>query len=147
MSLGLVGYGAIGDRLGRNARFASIGNGMAAAAMGACGYFFSARAVFVVTAALLLPTLVALSYIRPREVDPDLAHGAVPQHAEQPPADLRGLLRNRAAFDSGRMRRAVSSRKRLDAASDGQRGDDAIQRMGDSADRRLHRGAASRRRH
>ncbi len=96
LSLGLVGYGAIGDRLGRNARFASIGNGLAAAAMGACGYFFSAQAVFVVTAALLLPTLVALSYVRPREVDPDLAHGAVPQHASKPPADLRGLLRQPA---------------------------------------------------
>ena len=41
LSLGLVGHAAIGERLGRNARFASIGNGMAAAAMGAIGYFFS----------------------------------------------------------------------------------------------------------
>ena len=60
----------IGDRLGRNARFASIGNGVAAAAMGACGYFFSAHAVFFVAAALLVPTLLALSRIpttdRPR---------------------------------------------------------------------------------
>ena len=39
ISLGLVGHAAIGERLGRNARFASIGNGLAAAAMGACGYF------------------------------------------------------------------------------------------------------------
>src|SRR5262245_64047058 len=37
ISLGLVGHEGIGDRLGRNARFASIGNGFAAAAMGACG--------------------------------------------------------------------------------------------------------------
>ena len=42
ISLGLVGHVAIGERLGRNARFASIGNGLAAAAMGACGYFLSA---------------------------------------------------------------------------------------------------------
>ena len=77
LSLGLVGYGAIGDRLGRNARFASIGNGTAAAAMGAIGYFFSAQAVFFVTAALLIPTLFALSRIQPREVDPELAHGSV----------------------------------------------------------------------
>ena len=69
---------AIGDRLGRNARFASIGNGIAAAAMGAIGYFFSAQAVFFVTAALLIPTLFALSRIQPREVDPELAHGGVP---------------------------------------------------------------------
>jgi predicted MFS family arabinose efflux permease len=75
MSLGLVGHAAIGERLGRNARFAAIGNGLAAAAMGAIGYFFLPRAVFLVTAALLIPTLVALSRIRPREIDPVLAHG------------------------------------------------------------------------
>ena len=87
LSLGLVGYGAIGDRLGRNARFASIGNGTAAAAMGAIGYFFSAQAVFFVTAALLIPTLFALSRIQPREVDPELAHGSVPlPRTEAPPA-------------------------------------------------------------
>src|SRR5262245_28750602 len=43
ISLGLVGHGGIAERLGRNARFASIGNGVAAAAMGALGYQFSAR--------------------------------------------------------------------------------------------------------
>ena len=53
-SLGLVGYAAIGERFGRNARFASIGAGLSAAVMGAFGYFFSAQAVFFVTAALLV---------------------------------------------------------------------------------------------
>ena len=43
LSLGLVGHAAIGERLGRNARFASIGNGIAAAAMGAFGYLLSPR--------------------------------------------------------------------------------------------------------
>ena len=55
ISLGLVGPAAIGARLGRNARFASVGNGLAAAAMGACGYLLSARAVFIVTVLLLVP--------------------------------------------------------------------------------------------
>lgn len=99
MSLGLVGYREIGDRLGRNARFASIGNGVAAAAMGACGYFFSARAVFFVTAALLVPTLLALSRIQPREVDPDLAHGAMPAKTKAAaPGGLRAVLRQRNLF-------------------------------------------------
>ena len=70
ISLGLVGHAAIGERLGRNARFASIGNGLAAAAMGACGYFFSPRAVFFVTAALLIPALLALRHIGRGEIDP-----------------------------------------------------------------------------
>jgi MFS family permease len=49
-----------GLRFGRNARFASIGNGIGAALMGACGYYVSERAVFVLTAAFVLPALFAL---------------------------------------------------------------------------------------
>jgi MFS family permease len=75
ISLGLVGHDGIGERLGRNARFASLGNGFAAAAMGACGYFLSTRAVFFITAAMLLPALVALRFISPQEIDPERAHG------------------------------------------------------------------------
>lgn len=94
MSLGLVGHGAIGERLGRNARFAAIGNGSAAAAMGAVGYFFEPRAVFLVTAVLLVPTLIALSHIRPAEVDPDRAHGGpVPQKTDHTPVDVGIVVR------------------------------------------------------
>ena len=49
--------------LGRNARFASIGNGLAAAVLGATGSWLSSRAVFVLTAALCVPALVALGGI------------------------------------------------------------------------------------
>jgi predicted MFS family arabinose efflux permease len=76
MSLGLVGPMRIGERLGRNARFASLGNGVAAAVMGTCGYFLSSRSVFVVTFLLAMPALYALSRIRPHEIDPAQAHGA-----------------------------------------------------------------------
>src|SRR6185312_13379622 len=75
ISLGLVGHASIGERLGRNARFASVGNGAAAALMGACGYFFSAGSVFIVTGLLLVPTLLALRHIAPREISPAAAHG------------------------------------------------------------------------
>lgn len=94
MSLGLVGHAAIGERLGRNARFAAIGNGMAAAAMGAVGYLLEPRAVFLVTAVLLVPTLLALSRIRPAEVDPDRAHGGpVPRKTDHSAADVRTVIR------------------------------------------------------
>jgi len=69
LSLGLVGYAALGERLGRNARFASIGNGVAAAAMGACGYFISIQGVFILTAALAAPAILALARMRTNEVD------------------------------------------------------------------------------
>ena len=96
ISLGLVGHAAISERLGRNARFASIGNGLAAAAMGACGYFLSARAVFVVTVLLLVPALLALRRIAENEIDPERAHGAPPRHvAKKPPTRRGALMRNR----------------------------------------------------
>jgi MFS family permease len=60
ISLHLVGHAALGERLGRNARFASIGNGLAAAVMGATGAWLSSRAVFVLTAALCVPALISL---------------------------------------------------------------------------------------
>jgi MFS family permease len=96
ISLGLVGHAAIGERLGRNARFASIGNGLAAAAMGACGYLISARAVFVVTVILLVPALLALRRIAPTEIDPERAHGATPRRRiDKPPVKPGDLMHNR----------------------------------------------------
>jgi predicted MFS family arabinose efflux permease len=96
ISLGLVGHAAVGERLGRNARFAAIGNGLAAAAMGACGYFLSARAVFFVTAALLAPALLALRMISSQEIDAERAHGGPPERrAGRLPAELLRLVRKR----------------------------------------------------
>jgi predicted MFS family arabinose efflux permease len=96
ISLGLVGHAAVGERLGRNARFASIGNGLAAAAMGACGYFLSARAVFFVTALLLAPALFALRTMSASEIDAERAHGGVIRRRDKrPPAKFADLLRQR----------------------------------------------------
>jgi len=96
ISLGLVGHAAIGERFGRNARFASIGNGLAAAAMGACGYLLSARAVFIVTVLLLGPALLALRSIAAREIDPERAHGALPRpRVRRPPVKPGELMHNR----------------------------------------------------
>ncbi len=96
ISLGLVGHNAIGERLGRNARFASVGNGLAAAAMGACGYLLSPRAVFFVTVLLLVPALVALQQISSSEIDPERAHGARPRLPRiKPPIKPGELMHNR----------------------------------------------------
>jgi len=86
ISLGLVGPLAIGERLGRNARFASLGNGVAAAVMGTCGYLISSRSVFLVTFLLAVPTLLALSRIRESEVDVARAHGAIQRDKPDPQA-------------------------------------------------------------
>jgi MFS family permease len=78
ISLGLVGRYTLAARLGRNARFASAGNGAAAVIMGATGHFVSAQAVFFVTAAFTLPALAALFRIKDSEVNAASAHGGVP---------------------------------------------------------------------
>src|SRR5580658_9045709 len=92
ISLGLVGHAAIGERLGRNARFASVGNGLAAAAMGAIGYLVSARAVFVVTVLLLGPALLVLRLVSPAEIDPERAHGSPPPKRRKPPTKPGALM-------------------------------------------------------
>jgi MFS family permease len=51
-------------RLGRNARYSAVGNGVGAALMGACGQYLSERGVFYLTAALTLPALVTLLPLR-----------------------------------------------------------------------------------
>ncbi len=99
ISLGLVGHRAIANRLGRNACFASIGNGLSAAAMGVSGYFVSNQAVFFLTAALCIPSLIALSYIREEEVDSARAHGGVPDRSHGELASewafMRAIVHNR----------------------------------------------------
>jgi MFS family permease len=96
ISLGLVGHPALGDRFGRNARFASLGAGFAALGMGTIGYLVSNRAVFFVTVALCVPTLLALGMIRAGEVDPERAHGGKPApHKGDPAEPVWSLARNR----------------------------------------------------
>ena len=95
ISLGLVGHSAIAERLGRNARFAAIGAGLAAAGMGAAGYLISNQAVFFITAALCVPTLFSLWMIG-AQVDPERAHGGKARpHPGDPTATMRMLGQNR----------------------------------------------------
>ncbi|SIO56418.1 Predicted arabinose efflux permease, MFS family [Paraburkholderia phenazinium] len=95
ISFALVGRQNLGDRLGRNARWASIGSAVAAGLMGLFGEYFSSRAVFWLTAALAMPALVALSMVQDTgTVDP------LPQARPAPDADekresLRELLRDK----------------------------------------------------
>ena len=95
ISFALVGRQNLGDRLGRNARWASIGSAIAAGLMGLFGEYFSSRAVFWLTAALAMPALIALSMVQNTgTLDP------VPQAKPEPDADekresLRELLRDK----------------------------------------------------
>jgi MFS family permease len=91
ISLALVGRRALGERLGRNARYAAVGSGVAAGLLGAAGTWLSGASVFWLTAALCLPSLIALAAIRPGDLHP-------PEPKEREGGALRGLgvlLRNR----------------------------------------------------
>jgi len=70
LTLALVDPSEFGERLGRNARYAAIGNAMAAGAMGACAYYLGNRAVFLFAATLTIPALVALQTLREADRNP-----------------------------------------------------------------------------
>lgn len=70
ISLALVGSHGLGERLGRNARYAAVGSGVAAGLLGAAGTWLSGASVFWLTAAFCLPSLIALAAIRPADLHP-----------------------------------------------------------------------------
>lgn len=84
ISLALVGRLDLGERLGRNARWASIGSAVAAGMMGLSGEYISVRSVFWLTAALALPALVALFLME---------SSAAPVDARRAPTEPRESLR------------------------------------------------------
>ncbi len=88
MTVAAAGHISFGERLGRNARFASIGSGLAAAAMGAIGYYISERSVFLLTVVVAFPAIGFLRLIR------DEPNGRTRQ--ERPPRQpLREALSDR----------------------------------------------------
>jgi MFS family permease len=83
LSLALVERSAFGERLGRNARYAAIGNAFAAGLMGTFGYYVGDRAVFLLTAGLGLPALAALETIRGQAKSRKRVRAATSQPAER----------------------------------------------------------------
>ncbi|HWE75269.1 MAG TPA: MFS transporter [Stellaceae bacterium] len=96
ISLAVAGQHALGLRLGRNARYASIGNAIGAALMGACGYYLSDRSIFFLTALLTLP---AWAFMQPlsRLKAPRLAAKAHADEISHPKPIMR-LLKDRRLF-------------------------------------------------
>jgi MFS family permease len=94
ISLLRSGQCGLGERMGRNARFASLGNLAGAAVMGVLGVL-SQRAVFLLTAAMTVPTLIAL---RATSAGQDRLHedaaGCLPAHRTEQASPL-ALLRDR----------------------------------------------------
>jgi MFS family permease len=86
ISLGVVGYSALPERLGRNQRFAASGSLAAAALMGLIAYAFSYRSIFLLVVALTLPVLVALGRIQAADIHFGRSCGAPHHHTPDLPA-------------------------------------------------------------
>ena len=139
ISLGLVGHAALGARLGRNARFASVGNGVAAAAMGACGYLVSSQAVFFLTAILAAPAILALGRIRMSDVERPHAH----QQGDGDRPAVRSVLCDRRLLIFAGCILLFQLANAAMLPADGQHPDHALERVGINADRGLHRRSAT----
>jgi MFS family permease len=85
ISLGLVGHTALAERLGRNQRFASAGALTVTGLMGAIGYFLSYRAIFFVSAALVLPLFLTIARVRSADIHFGRSCGQPDHHAFTPP--------------------------------------------------------------
>ena len=96
ISLGLVGHAALAERLGRNQRFASTGALIATGLMGAISYFLSYRAIFFISAALVLPLLLAIARVRPADIHFGRSCGQPDHHTSAPPprAERLSLSKN-----------------------------------------------------
>jgi MFS family permease len=75
ITLSICGHNAFGERLGSNARYASLGNAAAATLLGAAATV-AYRAVFLATAAMVVPALLALYWIKP-QINPEHDHPAL----------------------------------------------------------------------
>jgi MFS family permease len=81
ISLGIVAHSALAERLGQNQLFKSAGSLLAAALLGAIGYYLSDRMIFFATAVLALPAMFALARIRAADIHFGRSVGA-PDHHE-----------------------------------------------------------------
>jgi MFS family permease len=69
ISLAMVGRHALSRRLGRNGRYASLGNAAAAGLLGLAGAYVSPASVFWLTAVLVVPAIIALQSIQPQDLE------------------------------------------------------------------------------
>jgi MFS family permease len=88
LTLAVCGHASFSERLGQNTRYASLGNAASAALLGAAASGFSEQAVFLVTAGLVVPAVVALYMVSTEDcVDAATDHPALlhPSEREHPP--------------------------------------------------------------
>lgn len=96
ISLGLVGRRGMSLRTGRNYRYAAAGHAATAALMGFLGAYFELGMIFVAAAALCIPALIALTFIRPEEIDYARARNARTRDQAPEIGRILDLCKNRS---------------------------------------------------
>src|SRR5262245_36341186 len=80
ISLGLVGYKWLDERIGRNESISHAGNVVTALSAGLVGYLFSQSWIFYTVAAVSVVSAVTAFAIRGNEIDYELARGGEREH-------------------------------------------------------------------
>jgi MFS family permease len=145
ISLGLVGRGAMSARTGRNSAFDAAGNALTAGAMGAAGQYIAKSAIFLGAAALCIPALIALGFIRSGEIDYARARNAGIGSSAELPARFRPDTKS-AALCLCRLYFPVPARRCHDAAGDQRRSRPSSKSVRIAANGRPHCHAADHRR-
>jgi predicted MFS family arabinose efflux permease len=84
LTLNLWGHARFGERVGTNARYASLGNAAAAFFFGLVAYHMSHQAVFFLGAVMTVPALGALLLLKPKPVEAPVDHPALLPPAQRP---------------------------------------------------------------
>ncbi len=84
ISLGLVGYRNLANRMGRNEAFNHVGNVGAATLAGLIGYVIAPEGIFFLVAAMSVASIIAVSMIREQDIDHALARGARDERGRSP---------------------------------------------------------------
>jgi MFS family permease len=87
ITLGLVGHTCLSRRTGRNEAFNHAGNVTAAVLAMIIGDYIAYEGIFYLLAGMCAATIVAVRFIRPGEIDHDLARGAAGADEPRPARD------------------------------------------------------------
>jgi predicted MFS family arabinose efflux permease len=95
ITLGVVGAAAFDREFGRIQSFNSAGNVFTALLVAYASYRFGYRAIFVIAISLVIPALISLSIINPKQIDYARARGAVDDKCDGKAERFSLLLKDR----------------------------------------------------
>jgi MFS family permease len=95
ISLGVVGHTLFAGRIGRNESYNHLGNMCAAIIAGLIGRFISYESIFWFSICQCLALLVAVHYIREKDIDHQMARGANTDNANGQATGVKALFKNR----------------------------------------------------